>query len=418
MRRVQEEVAELGIACESCHGPAAEHVRVNRGPMRRYRYHMSSDDDPTIVNPEKLSHDKSAEICGQCHGIQQFRNDKAWRHGDGIRYRAGGDLDALRVVIRHPENVTEPAMTTYMADYQKHFPTALDGQFWRDGMVRVSGREYNGLIESGCFQRGELTCLSCHSMHESDPDDQLRRDKIGNAVCLSCHPSYRDNLTQHTFHAPQSSGSQCYNCHMPHTTYGLVKAIRNHEIDSPSVAIDKQSGRPNACNLCHLDRPLSWTQKHLKEWHGTEQVQLTQEEEKIAAGVLWILRGDAGQRALAVWHMGWKPALEVSGRDWLAPFLALSLGDPYATVRLLAKRSLVRLSGFEDFRFDYVAPESQRNAAVQEALARWERLRRARSGPLDRFGTHLLIDRQGTPHHQGIKALLRQRDQRVVELRE
>ena len=107
---------------------------------------MSGDDDPTIVNPEKLSHEKSAEICGQCHGIQQFRNDKAWRHGDGIRYRAGGDLDALRVVIRHPENVTEPAMTTYMTDYQKHYPTALDGQFWRDGMVRVSGREYNGLI--------------------------------------------------------------------------------------------------------------------------------------------------------------------------------------------------------------------------------------------------------------------------------
>ena len=25
--------------------------------------------------------------------------------------------------------------------------------FWADGMVRVSGREYNGLIESPCFKK-------------------------------------------------------------------------------------------------------------------------------------------------------------------------------------------------------------------------------------------------------------------------
>jgi hypothetical protein len=30
------EVAEFGIACESCHGPSEEHIRVNRSPLRRY----------------------------------------------------------------------------------------------------------------------------------------------------------------------------------------------------------------------------------------------------------------------------------------------------------------------------------------------------------------------------------------------
>ena len=44
-------------------------------------------------------------------------------------------------------------------------------------------------------------------------------------------------------------------------------------------------------------------------------------EESTAAAVLWLLSGDAGQRPLIAWHMGWAPALEASGRDWLAPYL-------------------------------------------------------------------------------------------------
>ncbi len=29
--------------------------------------------------------------------------------------------------------------------------TFMTGTFWSDGMVRVSGREYNGLIDSPCY---------------------------------------------------------------------------------------------------------------------------------------------------------------------------------------------------------------------------------------------------------------------------
>ncbi len=53
-------VAELGIACEACHGPAEEHVRQNRDPQRRYGYHGKEEGDPTIVNPRRLAADRSA----------------------------------------------------------------------------------------------------------------------------------------------------------------------------------------------------------------------------------------------------------------------------------------------------------------------------------------------------------------------
>src|SRR5947208_5654909 len=64
-------------------------------------------------------------------------------------------------------------------------------------------------------------------------------------------------------HLAASSGSQCYDCHMPHTTYGVLKAIRSHQVGSPRVADELATGRPNACNLCHLDKPLAWTAHQL-----------------------------------------------------------------------------------------------------------------------------------------------------------
>ena len=75
------------------------------------------------------------------------------------------------------------------------------------------------------------------------------------------------------------------------------------------------------------------------------------DEREIAASVLWALKGDAGQRAIAAWHMGWEPALEVAGRDWLAPFLAELLDDPYAAIRQVTQKSLHTLPGFEQFDF-------------------------------------------------------------------
>ena len=45
------EVAEMGIACEACHGPGAAHARANADPVRRYVLHLARRADPTIVNP-------------------------------------------------------------------------------------------------------------------------------------------------------------------------------------------------------------------------------------------------------------------------------------------------------------------------------------------------------------------------------
>ncbi len=62
---------------------------------------------------------------------------------------------------------------------------------------------------------------------------------------------------------------RCYNqCHMPFTTYGLLKAIRSHQVSSPSVQakFGKRAG-PIACNQCHQDKTLAWTSDYLSRWY-------------------------------------------------------------------------------------------------------------------------------------------------------
>jgi hypothetical protein len=384
-------VAEFGIACESCHGPAGQHVRANRNPLRRYGLHFGGGPDTTITNPQRLSPQASSQICGQCHGVWDFmENDKDIAHWNehGYPYRPGDDLADTRTMIRTSERPLHQDIVKLI----ENEPSFLQDHFWSDGMIRISGREYNGLIETPCHQRGELSCLSCHTMHKprDDPrtvkewaNDQLILGMDGNNACLQCHTDFSDSekLTAHTHHPAESPGSQCYNCHMPYTTYGLLKAIRSHQIDSPSVLTSVNTGRPNACNSCHLDRSLGWTADTLSDWYGIDRPELHEDQEKIAASLLWMIRGDAGQRALTSWAMGWEPAWEASDDKWMVPFLAPLLDDPYDAVRLLTSRTMRKLLGDEVWEYDFLAPSPQRVEAGKQAVEIWTR-RRAQGDPV------------------------------------
>jgi predicted CXXCH cytochrome family protein len=225
-----------------------------------------------------------------------------------------------------------------------------------------------------------LSCLSCHSMHQSDPNWQLARDRDGNAACTQCHRAIGEKLEAHTHHRAGSTGSTCYNCHMPHTTYGLLRAMRSHQISVPRLQDSLASGRPNACNLCHLDRTLAWTASALQRWYGTPAPSLTEEQRTVAAALLDVARGEAGVRAIVAWSMGWPAARAASDGDAMAPFLIELLDDEYAAIRYIAYQSLRQITGFADFEYDYVGAPATRSAALQEARARWTRGAAASAG--------------------------------------
>jgi hypothetical protein len=426
-------VVEFGIACEACHGPASEHVRRHRDPRQRYVAWLQEGPDPTIVNPAELSPKRSTEVCAQCHGILEMRTDdllEEW-NARGYRYRPGDDLGATRYPVQYSRYLDslelgeEGAAVSAEQFFLK--------RYWPDGMLRVVGREYNGLLDTPCFTRGPMSCLSCHLMHRRDDDprpigawadDQLKPGMRSSPACVQCHGEYgsRDRIESHTHHRAESSGSHCYNCHMPYTTYGLLKAVRSHTVDSPDARTTLETGRPNACNQCHLDRSLGWTAERLEAWYGMPAPELGAEERSVAASVQWLLRGDAGQRALAAWTAGWEEAQAASGTGWIAPHLARLLNDPYDAVRYIAARSLRTLPGFAQFDYDFVGPETERAAAVRRAIERWRALggrrgpREAPEAPADPGAVLLRVD--GSLDDGAARELLARRDDRVVWLTE
>jgi predicted CXXCH cytochrome family protein len=288
--------------------------------------------------------------------------------------------------------------------------------FWPDGVVRVSGREFTAMSESACYTKGDLSCLSCHSMHDSDANDQLTARMESNEACFQCHSSYRADIAAHTHHKADSAGSECYNCHMPNTAYGLLKSIRSHMIDSPTAGHLTERTRPNACNLCHLDQTLEWTADHLRQWYGQAAGRdFTPEEGTLAAGVLWILRGDAGLRAIVADQMRSSAVQQASGERWFAPFLARLLVDPYSAVRYIAARTVRTLPAFSDLRYDFIGPEEERKAAASEVIRRW--MTSIRESPV-KAGSHLLIDEKEGLNQAAFDRLWNERDDTLSFLSE
>ena len=210
-----------------------------------------------------------------------------------------------------------------------------------------------------------------------------------------------------------SAGSSCVNCHMPHTTYGLMKGTRDHRIASPSVTVSMRTGRPNACNMCHLDQTLAWTARHLEDWYEIKSPTINRADERASATVRGILEGDAGTRAL----MAWVLAQAVSGTDWMEPYLAELLVDPYPAVRIIAERSLRTLPGYESFQKQLDGEAEARQQAKAEVLSNWS----ARTGSTaEAAGTparaQLLMNADGTLDAKEFARLLKRRNNTKIRL--
>lgn len=393
------QVAELGIACEACHGPGQSHVRYREERMGKSSPASSHGTDP-IINPAKCDPQRASQICAQCHSSYGEADRQDWLTR-GSDFRPGEDLEAK--VKMHRYNTP---------DAKEKYPTG----HWNDGTCRTGGDEYLGLVASKCYEGGKLSCLSCHSMHSYESTtDQLKPKMNGSQACLQCHADMKDNITQHTHHAAQSSGSDCLNCHMPHITYALFKGIRSHRIDSPSAAVTAATGRPNACNLCHIDKSLGWTAEKLTEWHGQPAVELKDEQRATSSIVTTALRGDAADRVIAAWHLGWEPARRASRDDWEAPLLAYLLDDPYSVVRYVSFRSLKKLPGYADFSYDFTAAKGTRKEAKKQVLEIWQKQTRQ---PFGTTGQAILLNDQGELNLPALEDLYRQRDNKPVAIYE
>jgi hypothetical protein len=158
----------LGIDCERCHGPGAEHVVRERSatPPRR-------GSDAAIVNPARLPQDRQLGLCSLCHAgaVKPI--------GAPLRFLPGDDVRRYLQI--------EPAAPGAPVD--------------------VHGNQVGALEQSKCFRSGKMTCSTCHNVHvvQEDAASFSRH-------CLTCHAISACGKFKSLGAAIRT---RCVDCHMP-----------------------------------------------------------------------------------------------------------------------------------------------------------------------------------------------------------
>ena len=330
--RFETSVAELGVACEACHGPGAAHEARNANPLRRYALHVSRAADPTITNPSRLSPARSAEVCGRCHG-QRITSNIARVHALGDAFIPG------QVLSEQSRPLTRE--TTLNGE-----PNTFAARFWSDGTPRLTAYEFQGYLGSPCTNGAKFSCESCHSMHEGPAAGQIRPGKEGDRACTQCHAQYVDAAAQtaHTHHDVRGSGGRCIACHMPPVVYGLVGVRLSHRIEVPNPSANAEQARPDACTSCHIDQTRRWAGEKMGLWphapaqHTSTDTLLPEVSERLLAG-------DPIERAIAADALGREGAhYAPAHRPRIVGLLAdAMLEDTYPAVRAIAGRSMQAL---------------------------------------------------------------------------
>jgi predicted CXXCH cytochrome family protein len=157
----------LGISCERCHGPGAEHIA----------FHRQSPNQPArhIIVPSDLSRDRQLDICAQCHS------------GDGTP--------------RQPSFQFRPGLV--LSDFIEL------GSSEHPGAITVhSNNQLQQLKASKCFQKSDsLTCTTCHDPHRFERG----RLELFSKRCLKCHQPHQCGMAAEL---GDSIRQNCIDCHM------------------------------------------------------------------------------------------------------------------------------------------------------------------------------------------------------------
>lgn len=375
-------VAELGIACEACHGPGERHVARMASPVERYRAHLDDAPSSDIVHPAKVGQMESLAVCGQCHSqrlpeplerITEFLEQ-------GASFRPGSALAG------HVQPITRDT-----PPIDAHNGRIFSDRFWRDGSARLSAYEYLGVTQSPCMQSSAFTCGSCHVMHSGDVHGNIEPDKRGDAACTQCHEDIARDPRAHTHHDPARSGSRCLECHMPRMVYGILDIHRSHRIEVPDPKRDIEAGRPNACTSCHLDRGAAWAAESMRAWWGERYAAPSSRPDgaplELVDSIASLHSGDAVLRAVYAKQLGRADAaLGARQKAFAVSNLIVALGDGYPSIRGIARRSLRALDAelglglaAELEGFDVFSSVDERRTRLLALLKRAQQALRSRS---------------------------------------
>ena len=325
--------AAIDVGCQACHGPGAAHVDWARAARETSAAAATASGRSQSAAPDGVPRSVALGLAGDPGA------------GADAEIRACAGCHSRRRRLAEADRHARPFLDDFL-------PATLDdGLYHPDGQIRDEVYVWGSFVQSRMHAAG-VRCSDCHDPH------RLELRAAGDAVCLQCHRETRVerfpalapgryDVPEHHFHAPESAGARCVNCHMPARTYMQVDPRRDHGFRIPRPDLSVSLGTPNACTQCHDDRPAAWAAERAAEWWGTRA------EPHFAEALAAARAGarEAEEPLLAVAADGALPAIvRATAVEALRPYgpqalrgIAAATVDPDPLVRASAAGGLDRL---------------------------------------------------------------------------
>ena len=270
---------EPGISCETCHGPAAAHVRAFRALRKKNSLGAKAADVAgtlELLSFKTFTPSQVNSACAPCHA-KMHPLTRTFTPGD---------------------------------DFFDHYGLVCleDPDFSADGRDLGENYTYTLWLMNPCAKRGKLDCAHCHTSSGRYRFAPTATNGV-NAACASCHADKAANLTAHSHHpekkletppgakapseagtlelpnlgvppgakAPSGAGTLelpnsrtlelplCTSCHMPQTAFAAMRrSDHSHRPPCPEAA--ERFGATSACILCHTAKDEAWAAGHVRKW--------------------------------------------------------------------------------------------------------------------------------------------------------
>jgi len=215
---------ELGINCETCHGPSAEHIKIAKATPK---------DQPLpelrLIRTKTMTKQQRNDLCSSCHAKA---SPLTTEYRSGERFFDHFDLVTLE-----------------------------DPDYYADGRDLGENYTLTSWSMSPCAKSGKIDCIHCHT---SSGRYRFKKEKFNDA-CIPCHEDKVKNPAEHTHHPAESEGSKCISCHMPMTAFARMNRS-DHSMLPPAPAATMAYKSPNACNICYKDKDAEWADKYVRQW--------------------------------------------------------------------------------------------------------------------------------------------------------